>query len=117
LGFEDSHEEMEFVCKSFIVCCFYGPQIAVEGCAHGDLDNIYATLQYLEHTNDIKIELLICCGDFQVQIFLCNTYGVIDFYQLQWKKEFLNFSHKCEILLDCSLMIIVVGLLDSGCEK
>ncbi|KAH9537098.1 hypothetical protein CY35_16G033900 [Sphagnum magellanicum] len=39
--------------------------IAVEGCAHGDLDNIYATLQYLEHTNNIKIELLICCGDFQ----------------------------------------------------
>ncbi len=42
---------------------------------------------------------------------------MIDFYQLQWKEEFLNFSHKCEILLDCSLMIIVVGLLDSGCEK
>jgi len=57
-------------CRNFIVCCLYGPQIAVEGCAHGDLDNIYATLQYLEHTNNIKIELLICCGDFQVQIYL-----------------------------------------------
>lgn len=41
-------------------------QIAVEGCAHGDLDNIYATLQYLEGVENIKIDLLICCGDFQV---------------------------------------------------
>ncbi|KAG0570744.1 hypothetical protein KC19_6G184600 [Ceratodon purpureus] len=40
-------------------------QIAVEGCAHGDLDNIYATLQHLEHTENVKIDLLICCGDFQ----------------------------------------------------
>ncbi|KAH9302042.1 hypothetical protein KI387_013625, partial [Taxus chinensis] len=39
--------------------------IAVEGCAHGDLDNIYATLQRLEESENIKIDLLICCGDFQ----------------------------------------------------
>jgi lariat debranching enzyme len=41
-------------------------QIAIEGCAHGDLDNIYATLQHLEESENIKIDLLICCGDFQV---------------------------------------------------
>lgn len=40
-------------------------KIAVEGCAHGDLDNIYATLQHLEAVENIKIDLLICCGDFQ----------------------------------------------------
>ncbi|MCO5547267.1 hypothetical protein L7F22_000714 [Adiantum nelumboides] len=40
-------------------------RIAVEGCAHGDLDNIYATLQHLERMETIKIDLLICCGDFQ----------------------------------------------------
>eukprot|EP00850_Spirogloea_muscicola_P005264 SM000024S07726 [mRNA] locus=s24:25639:28489:+ [translate_table: standard] len=40
-------------------------QIAVEGCAHGDLDNIYATLQHLEQVESIKVDLLICCGDFQ----------------------------------------------------
>ncbi|XP_059075892.1 lariat debranching enzyme isoform X2 [Cryptomeria japonica] len=39
--------------------------IAVEGCAHGDLDNIYASLQHLEESENIKIDLLICCGDFQ----------------------------------------------------
>lgn len=40
-------------------------KIAIEGCAHGDLDNIYATLQHLEQSENIKIDLLICCGDFQ----------------------------------------------------
>lgn len=40
-------------------------KIAIEGCAHGDLDNIYETIQTLEEVNNIKIDLLICCGDFQ----------------------------------------------------
>lgn len=42
-------------------------QIAVEGCCHGDLDKIYATLQHLEKKQNTKIDLLICCGDFQVK--------------------------------------------------
>ena len=38
----------------------------MEGCCHGDLDKIYATLQQLEKRQNTKIDLLICCGDFQV---------------------------------------------------
>lgn len=41
-------------------------QIAIEGCCHGELDNIYKTLAYLEQKEGTKIDLLICCGDFQV---------------------------------------------------
>ena len=41
-------------------------QIAVEGCCHGELDAIYSTLQRLERREQRKIDLLICCGDFQV---------------------------------------------------
>ena len=41
-------------------------QIAIEGCCHGELDNIYATMQLLEQKEGTKIDLLICCGDFQV---------------------------------------------------
>ena len=37
----------------------------MEGCCHGDLDKIYATLQSLEAAQRKKIDLLICCGDFQ----------------------------------------------------
>lgn len=40
-------------------------KIAVEGCMHGDLDNVYATLSHLEREENVKIDLLICCGDFQ----------------------------------------------------
>ncbi|GFR48380.1 hypothetical protein Agub_g10272, partial [Astrephomene gubernaculifera] len=39
--------------------------IAIEGCCHGELDKIYATLQHLEQREGKKIDLLICCGDFQ----------------------------------------------------
>ena len=40
-------------------------KIAVEGCCHGELDNIYETITTLERENDVKIDLLLICGDFQ----------------------------------------------------
>ncbi|GFR28596.1 lariat debranching enzyme [Trichonephila clavata] len=40
-------------------------KIAIEGCAHGELDKIYETLSVLEKENNIKVDLLIICGDFQ----------------------------------------------------
>lgn len=41
-------------------------QIAVEGCMHGELDKVYDTLRELEKAEGVKIDLLLCCGDFQV---------------------------------------------------
>ncbi|XP_076381044.1 lariat debranching enzyme isoform X1 [Megalopta genalis] len=40
-------------------------RIAVEGCAHGELDIIYDTIHEMEKADRRKIDLLICCGDFQ----------------------------------------------------
>lgn len=40
-------------------------KIAVEGCCHGELDKIYETLTFLEKANNIKVDLLLICGDFQ----------------------------------------------------
>ncbi|VVC28865.1 Calcineurin-like phosphoesterase domain, ApaH type,Lariat debranching enzyme, C-terminal,Metallo- [Cinara cedri] len=40
-------------------------KIAVEGCAHGELEQIYNTLELIEKRQNIKVDLLICCGDFQ----------------------------------------------------
>jgi len=37
-------------------------RVAVQGCSHGSLDRIYATLQAREGP---PIDLLLCCGDFQ----------------------------------------------------
>ena len=40
-------------------------KIAVEGCAHGELNKIYESVAYIETREGIKVDLLICCGDFQ----------------------------------------------------
>jgi lariat debranching enzyme len=40
-------------------------KIAVEGCAHGELENIYDTIKFLEEKEGFKVDLLLCCGDFQ----------------------------------------------------
>ncbi|XP_071977336.1 lariat debranching enzyme isoform X2 [Engystomops pustulosus] len=40
-------------------------KIAVEGCCHGELDKIYETIQYMEQKENTKVDLLLCCGDFQ----------------------------------------------------
>lgn len=39
--------------------------IAVEGCCHGELDKIYDTLKFIESKENIKVDILLCCGDFQ----------------------------------------------------
>lgn len=40
-------------------------KIAIEGCAHGELEKIYDCIQTIQDRENIKIDLLICCGDFQ----------------------------------------------------
>ncbi|KAF5278844.1 hypothetical protein FQR65_LT03533 [Abscondita terminalis] len=40
-------------------------KVAIEGCAHGELETIYETIKQLEDKEDIKVDLLIICGDFQ----------------------------------------------------
>lgn len=39
--------------------------IAVEGCCHGELDAIYSRIKDYEGKGGRKVDLLICCGDFQ----------------------------------------------------
>ncbi|KAL7752330.1 lariat debranching enzyme [Sorochytrium milnesiophthora] len=40
-------------------------QIAVEGCAHGALNDIYAAVRQTEVKEGITVDLVIICGDFQ----------------------------------------------------
>lgn len=40
-------------------------KIAVVGCAHGELDQIYEAIEDVEQEQNTKIDLLLCCGDFQ----------------------------------------------------
>jgi lariat debranching enzyme len=39
--------------------------IVVEGCCHGELDPIYASVARLEAQAGVKVDLLLICGDFQ----------------------------------------------------
>ncbi|KAK5672535.1 hypothetical protein BDV3_002785 [Batrachochytrium dendrobatidis] len=40
-------------------------KVAVQGCCHGELDKIFASVRYIQETQNITIDLLIICGDFQ----------------------------------------------------
>ena len=40
-------------------------RIAIEGCGHGELEEIYATIKEAEKRDGQKVDLLLCCGDFQ----------------------------------------------------
>ena len=40
-------------------------KVAVQGCLHGDLDEIYASVAHLEQHENVRVDLVISCGDFQ----------------------------------------------------
>eukprot|EP01052_Picozoa_sp_SAG31_P054464 SAG31_NODE_14514_length_802_cov_1.453770_2_plen_152_part_01 len=44
-------------------------RICVQGCGHGELDAIYATVLELERHQGQRVDLLLCCGDFQAVRF------------------------------------------------
>jgi hypothetical protein len=50
--------------SSFTIILLY------KGCAHGELDRIYASIKLLESRDNIKVDLLLICGDFQVSELL-----------------------------------------------
>ncbi|RCH82863.1 lariat debranching enzyme, partial [Rhizopus stolonifer] len=39
--------------------------IAIEGCCHGQLDDIYGSIRLVEEKENCKIDLVLICGDFQ----------------------------------------------------
>ncbi|KAK2195553.1 bifunctional Metallo-dependent phosphatase-like/Lariat debranching enzyme [Babesia duncani] len=39
--------------------------VAIQGCCHGELDKIYEAIKADEVTKKRKVDLLLCCGDFQ----------------------------------------------------
>lgn len=40
-------------------------KVAVVGCTHGQVEKIYETLQAIETEKKCKVDLVLCCGDFQ----------------------------------------------------
>lgn len=60
----DSSAPLNVTTKVKFVIDFW--QIAVIGCTHGQLDSIYAKIASIELQRDIKVDLVLCCGDFEV---------------------------------------------------
>lgn len=67
--------------------CVFWIQVAIEGCCHGELDNIYATLAHLEKVEGKKVDLLICCGDFQVSMQLLTFPALQKFILIQQRSS------------------------------
>ncbi|KAL6069947.1 lariat debranching enzyme [Balamuthia mandrillaris] len=42
-----------------------GLKVAVVGCTHGELDTIFERIAGIEQARGIKVELVLCCGDFE----------------------------------------------------
>lgn len=40
-------------------------KVAVAGCVHGEVEKMYKALESIEKEQDCKVDLLLCCGDFQ----------------------------------------------------
>jgi lariat debranching enzyme len=40
--------------------------VVIIGCCHGELDAMYDSINHLQERQNIKIDLVLCCGDFQV---------------------------------------------------
>jgi len=59
-------------------------KVAVEGCAHGELERIYDTIAGIEKDSSTKIDLLLCCGDFQ------STRNLEDLQTMAVPKKYLD---------------------------
>lgn len=46
-------------------CAVAAMKVAVAGCCHGALDKMYETLELLQRRHRLRLDLLLCCGDFQ----------------------------------------------------
>ena len=55
-------------------------KIAIEGCLHGELQKVYETIKEIEDKEHYKVDLLLCCGDFQVKM---NIFFLLNFSNLQ----------------------------------
>lgn len=72
-------------------------RIAIEGCAHGELEKIYNTIESIEKHENYKIDLLICCGDFQA------TRNLEDLQTMAVPKKYQDICtfYKYVILMSC----------------
>eukprot|EP01112_Ceratiomyxa_fruticulosa_P020219 TRINITY_DN6832_c0_g1_i1.p1 TRINITY_DN6832_c0_g1~~TRINITY_DN6832_c0_g1_i1.p1 ORF type:complete len:513 (-),score=117.58 TRINITY_DN6832_c0_g1_i1:177-1553(-) len=60
--------------------------VCIEGCSHGELDAIYGSIKKTEIRNNIKVDLLLMCGDFQA------VRNLSDLSCINIKEKFLSMN-------------------------
>ncbi|QDZ18997.1 lariat debranching enzyme [Chloropicon primus] len=65
-------------------------RVAVQGCSHGDLDEIYASVAHIEQQENTTVDLVISCGDFQA----IRNQGDFDSIAVPDKYKELGSFHK-----------------------
>ena len=54
------------------------------GCGHGELDKIYECLAYCQEQQNVTVDLLLICGDFQAVrnegYLLLNNYSCVTLF-------------------------------------
>lgn len=65
-------------------------RVAVAGCGHGELDKMYESMQFIEQRDGIKIDLFLCCGDFQA----CRNEGDLACVAMPQKYRKMNTFYK-----------------------
>ena len=75
--------------------------IAVQGCCHGELEAIYQTVSHIQNVKGKKIDLLICCGDFQAVRDQCDLESMAvppKYRQMGVFSQYYNGTKKAPVL-------------------
>jgi Calcineurin-like phosphoesterase. len=83
-----------------------GIRVAVQGCSHGALDRIYDTLVLHQQKSGKRIDLLLCCGDFQA---LRNTTDLETISVPQKYREMGSFYKYYAGLKTAPILTIFIG--------
>ncbi|KPA76201.1 hypothetical protein ABB37_07955 [Leptomonas pyrrhocoris] len=79
--------------------------VAVQGCCHGELDRIYDACTVHERQSGKRIDVLICCGDFQA----VRTAGDMDSMAVPDKFKVMGDFHKYWSAVTAPYLTIFVG--------
>ena len=74
-------------------CICTNMKIAIEGCLHGELQKVYETIKEIEDKEHYKVDLLLCCGDFQV----CTRNIFLLAFQLTLINEMISLFRQQEM--------------------
>ncbi|KAK1443714.1 RNA lariat debranching enzyme [Babesia gibsoni] len=80
--------------------------IAIEGCSHGELDLIYEHIKRRQLEHNIKVDLLICCGDFQA---IRDEFDLEEFCCPPKYKHYRDFKDYYHGIKEAPLLTVFVG--------